>query len=96
VLLSNTNAIHFEMILATYPLLKHFDEFVLSYKVGVMKPAERIYREAITAARCDAGECFYADDVEHYVEGAKRAGIDAVRFESCEQIREELTARGIL
>jgi FMN phosphatase YigB (HAD superfamily) len=61
-----------------------------------MKPAERIYREAITAARCDAGECFYADDVEHYVEGAKRAGIDAVRFESCEQIREELTARGIL
>src|SRR5258705_10245273 len=42
-LLSNTNAIHFEMIRNNYPLLKHFDEYVLSYEVGAMKPSPRIY-----------------------------------------------------
>src|SRR5580692_3825957 len=34
VLLSNTNAIHFEMIRENYPLLRHFHSLVLSYKVG--------------------------------------------------------------
>src|SRR5690242_16991870 len=33
VLLSNTNAIHFEMIRETYPLLRQFDSCVLSYQV---------------------------------------------------------------
>lgn len=30
--LSNTNPIHFAMVEKTYPLLRHFDDFVLSYK----------------------------------------------------------------
>jgi len=34
VLLSNTNTIHFEMIRAAYPLLRHFHAFVLSHEVG--------------------------------------------------------------
>jgi len=29
------------------------------------------------------------------VEGARRAGIDAVQFESCAQLERELAARGI-
>ena len=33
-LLSNTNAIHFEMIRQAYPLLRHFHEMMLSYEVG--------------------------------------------------------------
>ena len=37
VLLSNTNAIHFEMVLEHYPALQHFHSFVLSYKTGSMK-----------------------------------------------------------
>ena len=38
ILLSNTNAIHFEMIRAHYPLLRHFHSFVLSYEVGAINP----------------------------------------------------------
>src|SRR5688572_12917331 len=37
VLLSNTNAIHFPMVFDRYPLLKLFDEHVLSYRVGALK-----------------------------------------------------------
>jgi putative hydrolase of the HAD superfamily len=95
VLLSNTNEIHFEMIRENYPLLRHFDEFVLSYEVGAMKPLPLIYERAIEAARCAPGECFYTDDIPAYVEGGRVAGIDAVLFESAEQIARELRDRDV-
>lgn len=96
VLLSNTNEIHFEGIRANYPLLRHFDGFVLSYEVGAMKPEPAIYRRAIELARCRAEECFFTDDIAEYVEAAKGMGIDAVQFESAAQIRGELRRRGVL
>lgn len=95
VLLSNTNAIHFKMVAATYPLLRHFDEFVLSYKVGAMKPSREIYAAAVRAAQCEASECFFTDDIPAYVEGAREFGIDTVQFESAEQIERELRKRGV-
>jgi glucose-1-phosphatase len=96
VLLSNTNPIHFEMIRATFPHLRHFHQLVLSYEVKAMKPQAEIYRAAIEAAQCRAEACFYSDDIPEYVEGARKFGIDAVRFESRDQIERELRARGIV
>lgn len=96
VLLSNTNAIHFDMIRRTYPILRHFHELVLSYQVKAMKPHPDIYRAAIAAAGCRPEECFYTDDIAAYVEGAQRMGIDAVQFEDAEQLQREMRARGIL
>ena len=96
VLLSNTNAIHFEMIRGAFPLLRQFHALVLSYKEGVMKPSPLIYRRAVEEAGCRAEECFFADDIPEYVEGACRAGIDAVQFTSAEQIKQELTIRGVV
>jgi glucose-1-phosphatase len=95
VLLSNTNPIHFEMIRATYPHLRHFHRLVLSHEVKAMKPQPEIYRAAIDAAQCRPEECFFTDDILEYVEGARQMGIDAVQFESREQIERELSARGI-
>jgi len=94
VLLSNTNAIHFEMLRENYPLLRHFHALVLSYEVGAMKPLPWIYRRAIEAAGCFPEECFFTDDIPAYVEGARAQGIDAVRFESAAQIEKELRKRG--
>ena len=94
-LLSNTNAIHFEMIRATYPLLRHFHDYVLSYKVRAMKPSPSIYQAAIAKAGCLPEECFFTDDIPAYVEAARREGIDAIQFQSREQLEGELAARGI-
>src|SRR5712691_4086020 len=94
-LLSNTNAIHFQMIRENYPLLRHFDDYVLSYEVGAMKPSARIYEEAIARAGCEPAECFFTDDIPEYVAGARKAGIDAVQFESAAQIECELRKRGV-
>jgi putative hydrolase of the HAD superfamily len=94
-LLSNTNDMHFRFLRANYSILDHFDDLVLSYEVGATKPSPKIYATAIEKARCAPGECFFTDDIEEYVEGAKQAGIDAVQFKQYEQLREELLVRGV-
>lgn len=93
--LSNTNAIHFRMVRENYPLLRYFDDLVLSYEVKAMKPSPAIYQAAIARARCSAGECFYTDDIPEYVAAAREQGIDAVPFESREQLERDLRARNI-
>jgi glucose-1-phosphatase len=94
-LLSNTNAIHFEMLEKTYPLLRHFHDRILSHRVRAMKPSPEIYRAAIASAACAPAEIFFTDDIADYVAAARREGIDAVQFESCAQIERELRARGV-
>jgi glucose-1-phosphatase len=94
-LLSNTNAIHFEMIRRTYPMLRHFHDLVLSYEFGAAKPHAEIFRETVRRAGCRPEECFYTDDVPKFVEAARTLGIDAVQFRSCDQLEQELTARRI-
>ena len=95
ILLSNTNAIHFEMVRQRYPLLAHFHERILSYEVKAMKPQPEIFRLAVERAGCLPEQCFYTDDIPAYVKGARAVGIDAVIFESEEQLKRELTGRGI-
>ena len=94
-LLSNTNAIHFEMIRQAYPMLRHFDDMVLSYQVGALKPGPEIFQVAIQRAGCRPEECFYTDDTAAHVEAARALGIDAEQFVDRGQLEGELTARGI-
>jgi putative hydrolase of the HAD superfamily len=96
ILLSNTNAIHFDMIAQTYPLLRHFHAQILSHEAGAMKPDAAIYQAAIAAAGCAPEECFFVDDLAANVEGARQVGMDAVRFESAAQLESELRARGVV
>jgi FMN phosphatase YigB (HAD superfamily) len=95
-LLSNTNAIHFEMLRQRYPILRHFHDMVLSYEVRAMKPQPEIYRAVLDKAGCRPEECFYTDDIAEYVEGARKMGIDAVQFQGAERLQDEMRARGIL
>jgi putative hydrolase of the HAD superfamily len=95
ILVSNTNHIHFEMIRQNYPLLRHFKQWVLSYKVQAMKPSPLIYHAAVAAAGCEASECFFTDDIAEYVEGARQCGIDAVPFLDQAQLALDLRARGV-
>ena len=94
-LLSNTNAIHFEMIRQSYPMIRHFHHLILSYEVKAMKPRPEIFHAAVARAGCRPEECFFTDDMAEFVEGAQKVGIDAVQFRSAEQLAEELKSRGI-
>ncbi len=95
VLVSNTNAIHFQMIRENYPLLRHFDACILSYEVKAMKPSPAIFEAALAVAEAPASECFFTDDIPEYVEAACRMGIDAVQFHGFGQLRIDLSVRGV-
>ncbi len=94
--LSNTNELHFAEVRSNYPAIQMFEHLVLSYLVGCAKPQPRIYAEAVTRAGCPAAECLFIDDVEAYVEGARAAGLNAIRFEDFPHLEEDLARFGIL
>ncbi len=95
VLLSNTNEMHFEMLDRCYPILSHFEKRALSHRVGAMKPSPLIYQKAVELSGFRPDECFFTDDIPEYVEAARALGIDAVQFQSLEQLQQELAGRNI-
>jgi len=93
--LSNTNSIHFEMVWEAYPILREFDHLILSHEVKAMKPDPRIYAAALAEAQAEPGECFFTDDIPDYVDGARKAGIQAEQFLGYEKLLGDLRARGV-
>lgn len=96
IILSDTNELHFEFIRQNFPVLRFFDDFVLSYKVGFAKPSAEIFQAAVEKAGCAAEECFFTDDKEANVVGAATFGINAVQFVSAEQFEREIKLRNLL
>ncbi len=94
-LLSDTNEIHFDYVWKTQPALQLFAEFILSYRIGAMKPDPAIYREALRRSGLPAEACVFVDDRPANVEGAERAGIRAVVFESAQQMARKLCRAGV-
>lgn len=60
--------------------LDFFDGHVVSCDVGVIKPDEKIYRILLDKYDLKAEECFFIDDVEENITGAKKVGIDGIVF----------------
>ena len=90
IVLSDTNEIHFEYIRENYEAMKYFDDFVLSYEVGDVKPSPVMFREAVRRAGCDPGECLFTDDKPINIEGAINCGLQAILFTTLEMFLPEL------
>lgn len=95
-LLSNTDSIHKKYRWEKYDFLKYFDDIILSFEVGSVKPDERIYREVENASGFSSEEHFYIDDIQEYVDVAKMIGWGTVRFENYEKLYNDLSDRKIL
>jgi len=95
-LLSNTNEVHWEHLQDTYNVARHFDELILSYKVGLKKPDRSIYEEVLTRSGLSADQCLFVDDLEENVRAACEVGMQTIRFTSATDLKVCLTARGIL
>lgn len=95
VLLSNTSECHYLRIYAEYPVLHLFDEQVLSYQVGALKPSEKIFLHALSKANCDPQHCFYTDDIPEFIQGAKKVGLDSELFTGVATLKNALTTRGL-
>jgi HAD superfamily hydrolase (TIGR01509 family) len=95
VLLSNTCLSHLEFVRRQSNILQDFDALVLSYEVGSMKPAPAIYQAAIAKAGCDAGHCFYTDDIEENISAGRAHGLQAEIYTTVTELRSQLQERGI-
>lgn len=96
-ILSNTNDIHWRWIERRYPhVLSRFDGIVVSHQCGMEKPDPRIYLHVARLTGRRPEEHLFIDDLEENVEGARRAGFDAVLHTGYEALRAALAERGLL
>ena len=95
-LLSNTDISRFGFIKGKFPEILIFDEYVLSFEVGFMKPHPQIYREAVARAQAEPGECVFIDDIEENIQAAKTLGIKAILFGPDTDLEKALKAQGIV
>lgn len=95
-LLSNVSRLHYEYIEKKFDIIKIFDEIILSFVVGAMKPEEIIFEDAIKRAGGDRSAVIYIDDREDLIKEAIGFGIESIRFENAAKLRLELQYRNIL
>lgn len=94
-LLSNTNELHFEYVYQKFDVLRLFEEYILSYQVGYMKPNAHIYQQALKLAGIPAKKIIYIDDILEYTQAAGKAGIRGIHFTSVPRLEQELISYGI-
>lgn len=94
-LLSNTNEWHYEHYFKQVEIFPLFDSVTLSFDVREMKPAEKIYRDALRKLRVRPGECVYIDDIDAYAEGARRLGLQGIHYVSHEALLSSLRSAGV-
>jgi len=85
-LLSNTNELHFSYVMERYPIIHHFDEWILSFEVGAKKPQEKIYDVIFERRSLERHEVLYIDDIPDYIRAAAGYGIPGIVFREAADI----------
>jgi putative hydrolase of the HAD superfamily len=73
-----------------------FDSFLSSCYLKAVKPEPEIYRAALAITRCGHGRAIFVDDRAANVQAARQAGLDAIQFQTLDQLRADLAARGVV
>ena len=94
-LLSNINEVSFGHLQDNFNVSQHFDELVLSYKVGHIKPAPEIYHEVLNRSKMPAENCLFIDDMHENIEAARAVGINAIHFNGIQDLKNKLADFGI-
>ena len=97
VLVSNTNALHWDGVLRVAPELQRLvPRTALSFEVGAAKPAPAIFHAALARAGARPGDALYADDKPEFVEAARTRGIDGFVVTDPDLLASELRNRGFV
>jgi glucose-1-phosphatase len=87
---SNTNDLAIRHIRDNFPFFRQFDGYILSYKVGAMKPKAKIYEALETLSGRRGADIFYIDDRLENVEAGAARGWQVVLHESSDATRISL------
>lgn len=69
-----------------------FDEVLLSYQIGAVKPEPIMYETMLARLGVLAEEALFVDDQPRYVEGARDLGIKAIEYKDYAQTKRALEA----
>ncbi len=69
-----------------------FDEIILSFKVGFIKPQKEIYLLTANQLGVRPNECVMIDDKESYCEGARKTGMHAIQYKTLGQMTNDLNS----
>lgn len=67
-----------------------FDTIIISAEVGLAKPDPRIFQLALTRLGVEAGQAIFVDDMQRNVVGAKSVGLQAIQFQTSQQMQLDL------
>ena len=95
-LLSNISRLHYEYIVKKFDILKIFDETILSFAVGAIKPEKLIFEDAVRRAGGDKTAILYIDDREDLIKEAVAFGIESIKYEGSERLEKDLRERGVI
>lgn len=95
VALSNTNEANFEYIRKKYDVVNIFDDYVLSYRVGALKPDKKMYKAALDKVYKRPDNCVYIDDNENFLKAAKKFGFNTVHYKDYPDLEERLKEFGV-
>lgn len=73
-----------------YPFIDYFDGVVISCEVGLMKPEPQVYILAAESVGVQPEEALFIDDFIENIEGARRAGMQALHFQDPETTQRYL------
>ena len=94
-LLSNTNAIHFNHIKKKFPILRIFKHHIVSYKVCYTKPEKQIYRIALKKSRCKPEECIFIDNTKMNTTAATKLGMAGIHYTTNRKLKADLKKLGV-
>lgn len=84
VLLSNSNALHWDPIWEQYQLGSYFDAVFASHHLHMAKPNKEIFEHVVREAKIDSAHTIYVDDLEKN----RKAGEQFAGWKTCESIEE--------
>ncbi len=67
-----------------------FDAMIISAEVGMAKPDQRIFQLTLEKLDVAAHEAVFVDDFQRNVDAAKVFGLQAIRFQTPQQVREDI------
>jgi 2-haloacid dehalogenase len=94
--LTNWSAELFPIALEKYDFLHWFDGRLVSGEEKTRKPFPEFYQLLVDRFGINKEKAIFIDDNIRNAESAEAFGIPSIRFESPDQLREELGKRGIL
>ena len=85
-ILSNTNPLHFNFIRNNLPVFNYIDRFMVSYKIGLLKPDPEIFAAAQRIMLGGRKPFLYIDDSPEHVRAARNIGWRSIGMTSVENL----------